>query len=216
MSRTTYYDEALPFVANEHSLVRGPGRQIDWDLVPNSFGGDAVLVKLSANAAADATSISVDALSGAIPAGTLLHFGESKEFARVTAAAAAGATSITVEALPAAIEDNDEAYYWPGNEAKRIPAGTVMAKLSSGKVIPRSAVTGAETSTSLLESTAVHEPGMADVGHGQIVGGVIFENLLPDWDGGSSGNWTDTWKGELETAGVGTGWSWELYSDNTS
>lgn len=215
MSRTTYYDEALPFVANEHSLVRGTGRQIDWTLVPSSFGGDAVLVKLSANAAADATSISVDALSGAIPAGTLLHFGESKEFARVTAAAAAAATSITVEALPAAIEDNDEAYYWPGNEAKRIPAGTVMAKLSSGKVIPRSAVTGSETSTSLLESTAIDD-GMADVGHGQIVGGVIFENLLPDWDGGTSGNWTDTYKDELVAAGVGTGWVWETYSDSTS
>lgn len=216
MSRTTYYDEAKPFVANEHSLVRGTGRQIDWDLVPISFGGDAVLVKLSAQAAADATSLSVDALSAAVPAGTLLHFGESKEFARVTAAAAAGATSITVEALPSQIEDNDEAYYWPGREAKRIPAGTVMAKLSSGKVIPRSAVTASETSTSLLESTAIHEPGMADVGHGMIVGGVIFENLLPDWDGGSSGNWTDTYKDELIAAGVGLGWVFESYSDSTS
>ena len=211
MSRTTYYDEALPFAANEHSLVRGAGRQIDWALVRSSFGGDAVLVKLSAAALADATSISVDALSGAIPAGTLLHFGESKEFARVTAAAAAGATSSTVEALPSALEDNDEAYYWPGNEAKRIPAGTLMAKLSSGKVIPRSAVTGAETATSILESTAIND-GMADVGHGQIVGGVIFENLLPDFAHASFA----TWQGELEAAGVGTGWVWETYSDSTS
>lgn len=215
MSRSTYYDEAKPFVVNEHSLVRGTGRQIDWTQVPISFGGDAVLVKLSAAALADATSISVDALSAAVPAGTLLHFGQSKEFAKVTAAAAAAATSITVEALPSALEDNDEAYYWPGREAKRIPAGTVMAKLSSGKVIPRSAVTASETSTGILESTAYEEVGMADVGHSQIVGGVIFENLLPDWDGGTSGNWTDTYKDELIAAGVGS-FVFELYSDSTS
>lgn len=212
MSRTTYYDEAKPFVANEHSLVRGTGRQIDWTLVPSSFGGDAVLVKLSAAALADATSISVDALSAAVPVGTLLHFGQSKEFAKVTAAAAAGATSITVEALPSALEDNDEAYYWPGREAKRIPAGTIMAKLSSGKIIPRSAVTASETSTSILESTAIEQVGMADVGHGQIVGGVIFEGLLPDYAHASFA----TWQGELEAAGVGTGWVWEAYSDSTS
>lgn len=73
--------------------------------------GLGVLVKLSAAAAADATSITVDALSGEVPKGTLLHFGESKEFARTTAVAAKGATTIAVEALPAGLEDNDEAVY---------------------------------------------------------------------------------------------------------
>jgi hypothetical protein len=57
---------------------------------------DAVVVTTTAGASADAVSIAVAALSGPIPNGTTLYFGESKEFAMLTAAAAAGATSLTV------------------------------------------------------------------------------------------------------------------------
>lgn len=212
MGYTTHYDETLPFVANEHSLVRSPGRQIDWTQVPSSFGGDAVLVKLNGAVSVDATSITVDALLAAVPSGTLLHFGESKEFVRTTAAAAAGATSITVEAVPTALEDNDEAYYWPGQESKEIPAGTVMAELSSGKIVPRSDRPGSETATGILESTAVEETGVNDVGHGVIVGGVIFQNLLPDFSNAAF----STFKSELVAAGVGMGYVWETYADNTA
>lgn len=210
MGRTYYYEDTLPYAANVHSLVHGAGRQIDWTNVPDSYRRGAVLVKLNGAASADDTSITVDALSGAVPADTLLHFGESKEFARTTAAAAAGATSISVEALPSALEDNDEAYY-AGTGKKSIPSGKIMAELSGGKVIPRDAVTGAETATSILESTANEDDDAGTTGYGQLVGGVIFENMLPDF---SHANFA-TWQGELETAGVGTGWVWETYSDNT-
>lgn len=212
MGYTDHYDETLPFVANEHSLVRAPGRQIDWTAVHIRFGGDAVLVKLNGAVSVDDTEITVDALSGAVPANTNLHFGESKEFVRTTAAAAAGATTITVEAVPTALEDNDEAYYWPGSSAKRVPAGTVMAQLSSGKIVPRAYRPGSETATCILESTAVEEAGVNDVGHGVIVGGVIFQNLLPDYANASF----STFKTELSAAGVGIGYVWQTYSDNTA
>jgi hypothetical protein len=93
------------------------------------FATDSVLVKLSAAAAIDDVAISFDALSGPIPSGTLLHFGQSKEFARTTAAAAAGATTVAVEALPAALEDDDEArYVGVGTQPKRIIAGTLVGR----------------------------------------------------------------------------------------
>lgn len=211
MGRTYYYEEALPFVANEHSLVRSPGRQIDWVQVDERYRRSAVLVKLNGAASADATSITVDALLGAIPAGTLLHFGESKEFARVTAAAAIGDTSITVEALPSAIEDNDEAYYG-GTGAKVIPAGKIMAELSSGKLIPRDSDNiSSETSTHILEATAVEDDESSDLGHGSLVGGVIYEDMLPDASHASFA----TWKGELNAVGVGH-FVWQDYADNSS
>lgn len=110
---------------DRNSLVPG-GAKVD---AAQFYAEDSVLVKLSAAAAADATSISVDALSGAVPSGERLYFGESKEFALTTATAAAGATSIAVQALPSALEDNDEARYaGTGTKRKAIPAGTLVGR----------------------------------------------------------------------------------------
>ena len=210
MGRTYYYEQALPFVANPSSLVHSTGRQISWADIPDQYRRTAVLVKLDGAALADATSITVDALLGAIPSGTLLHFGESKEFARVTAAAAIGATTITVEALPSALEDNDEAYYG-GNGAKVVPAGKIMAELSSGKLATRAERPGSETATCILESTAVEDDESDDLGHGCLVGGVIFSDMLPDAANAAFA----TMQTELNAAGVGH-FVWEDYADDTA
>lgn len=156
-------------------------------LVASAFQDyEAVKVQLSAAALADAVSISVDALSAAVPAGTLLHFGESKEFARVTAAAAAGATSITVEALPAALEDNDVAYYVPPTVGSRklIPSGTLVGRT----LVERSAGTGfgpadVTTPDGEIYLTLYTVPDAADNADVELVrhGATIKENYLPDW-----------------------------------
>lgn len=87
---------------------------------------DAVKVIASANAAQNATSVAVAALSGAIPNGTVLDFGGAK-FARLTAAAAAAATVLTVAALPTAIAQNDTATF-RGIGKKSIPSGTFIGR----------------------------------------------------------------------------------------
>lgn len=139
-NRQTLYVTRPGFVLDPNSMVRNDGRQVDWAEVPDKYKATAVLVKLNGAASADDTSLTVDALLGDIPAGTLLHFGESKEFARVTVAAVAGGTTLTVEALPSALEDNDEAYFG-GNGNKFLKAGTVVAqKVSTGKIVPRAHV----------------------------------------------------------------------------
>lgn len=89
---------------------------------------DGVTVTTTSSAAADATSIAVSALAGALPSGTMLYFGEAKEFAMLTAAAAAGATSITVQALPAAIESGDSATYAGTTGIKRVVSGTAIGR----------------------------------------------------------------------------------------
>ncbi|MFW6182845.1 MAG: hypothetical protein ACOC8X_03540 [Chloroflexota bacterium] len=211
MGWTTHYDEVAPFAANVHSLVYGPGRQVDWAQVPDSFGGDAFTVTLDAAASVDDTSLTVEALEGDIPSGAVLYF-DPDEFARVTEPAEEGDTTITVEALVTAIADGAEATWYPRQQGKVIPAGTIMAELSSGKLIPREAVTGSEEATHILAASAAEEDVAGSTGYGVLVGGAIYQNLLPDADHASF----DTWIGELETAGVGIGWVWESYSDDTA
>jgi hypothetical protein len=216
MGRTEYNVSTAAFVADPHSINRLPtGRQIDWDAIGDSYRDTAEIVKLSAAAAADDTTLAVDALPVAIPAGTNLYFGQAKEFARVTANAAAGATSLTVEALPSALEDNDEATIGGAGD-KTIPAGTVMAALSSGKMVPRAARPGSETAIGILESAAVEGSKSAALsGYGVIIGGSIYENLLPEATG-TPAVIDSTFKSELQTAGVGTGFAWFQYGDDTA
>jgi hypothetical protein len=214
MPRTEYNVSTPGFVGDWGSIARLPtGAQIDWPAIGDGYRDTAEVVKLAAAALADATELTVDALPVAVPAGTNLYFGQSKEFARVTANAAAGATSLTVEALPSALENDDEAIIGGGG-SKVIPAGTVMAALASGLVIPRAAVTGAETAIGILVSSA-NEGSRSDAksGYGLLIGGAIYENLLPE-AAGSPAVIDSDWKTELQAAG--TGFSFHQYSDNTA
>jgi len=91
-----------------------------------------------------------------------------------------------------------------------------MGELASGLIKPMADVVtvgGSETATSLLETNAI-EGAESDAltGHGQIVGGAIYQNLLPENAHGSFATWITS----LEVAGVGMGWVWETYADNRS
>lgn len=93
-------------------LARGAiGNFMGFDLYPsNSINGTGVTVQTNGAVAVGATSITVDALSAGVPAGTLLRFGGGM-YVRTTAAAASSATTITVAATTVAIPDNTAATY---------------------------------------------------------------------------------------------------------
>jgi hypothetical protein len=98
---------------------------------------------------------------------------------------------------------------------KEIAPYTVMCEVASGKIIPRADRAGAETATCLLEAGAVEdEPTAALSGYGIIVGGIFYENLLPDAAGGPPKVLPTAYKTELQAAGVGTGFAFEQYGDN--
>lgn len=205
-----------------------------------------------AGASANDTSVPVDALSGPIPAGTLLDFG-GKKFARLSAAAAAGATSITVDAIPTALVDNDAAIFEGGQliayvdaaaaagaeevtvedlalgipdeseaivpgsldndevfRGRRVKAGTVVDLLASGKVVPSSEATSGVTAYGILATNA-DEFSKTDAasGYGVIVSASVYENLLPDAEHAS----LSTWKTELLARGGF--WLFQTYADNT-
>jgi hypothetical protein len=207
MGWTSHYNSAPVFVADWESIDRNTGRQIDWLRVPDTYrAGTSYTITTSAQALAAATSISVTALPVALPVGQVLDFSGTGEFARLTAAAAAGATSITVEALDAQIESGDTATYRVSeSNDKVIEAGTVMCQLSTGKIVPRADRPGSEEAIGLLISTATENSRSESLsGHGIIVGGVIYENLLPET--------ITSYKTELESNG--TAYAWQTYADS--
>lgn len=143
------------------------------------FAEDSVNVVVgAAGAAANATSVPVDALSGPVPSGTTLHFG-SKKFATLTANAAAGATAITVEALPTALVDNDAAMY-VGTKEISIPSGTLLGRTYTERDAgdPYGPAADADDEFYLLAFDVTDANEVDDVElyrHG----GVVKENFLP-------------------------------------
>lgn len=210
MTRITHYSTMPGFIVDVNSIDRNGGRQVDWSAVPDSFRSTAFTIVTTAIAPATDVKITVDPLAGNIPAGTLLYFGVGK-YAYTTAEAMEGDTMINTEALPAEIASGDEATFG-GVGKKSLPAGTILSQLTSGKVVPRSSAT--TTAIGILESSAVQDSPIGDTtGYGVIVGGVVHENLLPDYNADPASPYQTTWKPELATSG--TGFSWQLFSDNT-
>lgn len=173
--------------------------------IPNGtildFGpGAGLFAVLTAAAAAGATSLTVEALPEAIASGKTATYAARRKYAELSAAAAAGATSLPVVALPAAIDDGDTAYAGGKAGSKRLPAYTVMCKLSSGKRVPRVDRPGSETAYGLLAEAAAEDSETAAMsGFGFITKAQVLENLLPEAD--SNGDLDATIKTELLNRG---------------
>jgi hypothetical protein len=205
------------FVVDWHAVVRDTGRVIDWPNVGNAFRDGGVKVDVgAAGAGIGATSIPVSpALAGPIPAGAVLDFGTNK-FARLTAAAVTGATTLTVAALPTALVDADVAYYWEPGAPKYVKGGTVMGELlGAGKISPRIVTTNPASCILLADA---REDAVEDAlsGYGILLGGPIYENLLPDATGGPPATLPAAFKTELAAAAGATGFGWHTYQDTTT
>lgn len=213
MPRTNYSPSRPGFIGDSQSVDRLNGRQIDWALVGEDrrrTPGQIVVVA-PAGAAASATSIPVIALARALPAGTDLDFGGAK-FARVTVNAAAGATAVTVAAIPTALVSLDQAVV-AGTGAKFLPAGTVVGTLlnGTGKASPRIVTTN--PAVGILETNATDDVLAPDAlsGYGIIVGGVIYENLLPEATGTPKVLASAV---KTELAAASTGFVFQQYADS--
>lgn len=178
------------------------------------FGGgtNAQIVKLSAAAAAGATTITVAAADGTIANSSTALFSGGTIQAKVTTFAAAGATALVVDELQFGIADASTAtFYTEGSGPKVVAAGTVMCELSTGKLFPRSLHPGSEAAVGILETEASEKSNGVLAGFGLIVGGVLYENLLPD-AAGDPLVISSTYKTELEASG--TGFSWQAASNS--
>jgi len=173
-----------------HCLLPG-GVKVD----PAQFHAeDSVNVVVgAAGALAAATTVPVDALSGPIPSGTVLHFGTNK-YATLSADADEGDTSITVLAIPTALVDNDAARYAGVGEVS-IPSGTLVgrtyAERDAGTPYGRAADADDEVYLIAFDVTDANIVNDAELyRHTKIV----KENYLPEFSGLSS-----TLKGKIRT-----------------
>lgn len=101
--------------------------------------------------------------------------------------------------------------YKDANGKKVLPAGTVVGTLlGGGKISPRVVTTN--PAVGLLATAAVEgEDFAAATGYGIFIGGVFYENLLPDATG-SPKTLPSAVKTELNANG--TGFAFRAYSDN--
>jgi len=117
----------------------------------------------------------------------------------------------------------DDSYIDADTGKKRLKAGTVVSEFQTGdeagKVAEYGAVDAAqspdETATPLgiLISEANEDaPAEALTGYGILVGGVLYDNLLPDAAGGPPKTIGSTKKNALATAGCT--FKWEVYADS--
>jgi len=171
------------FFDREH-LIPG-GAKLD---ASQFLATDGVTVTTTSSASADATSMAVSALSGAIPSGTMLYFGESKEFAMLTAAAAAGATSLTVQALPSAIESGDSATYAGTTGIKRVVSGTAIGRTYT----ERDAGTGYGPAAAADDEIYLLAFDVTDASVNPDIeiyrpGSIVKETFVPSWSSLASG-----------------------------
>lgn len=109
---------------------------------------------------------------------------------------------------------NVGAGYVDSDSGKKIlAAGTIMAPdTDTGYGYIPHADSGTDTATAILATDAVEDaPSAAKSGYGLIVGGVIYDNLLPDAGDADFA----TWKGELNGAGVGQ-FVWATAEDSSA
>lgn len=210
MGATTKTSGTLPRgIVDPSSIVKADGRQIDFNALTDGYRHGSYTITAAANAAQAATSVTVAALPTNLPKGAMLNFGGGK-YAVLSAKADKGATSIAVEALPVAIVNTNTAKY--GGTGKTIPALTPMVELTSGAIVPYAERPGSEKACGLLATDATEgNPINSLSGFGLIIGGAIYENLVPTASGTpkvlASGIKTNL-------AELGTGWSWHQYGDS--
>lgn len=114
--------------SNRDHRVPGGG-MIDASAFP--LDAQSVQVKVNdADVNAGETAFTVEALSGAIPSGTVLEFSDGN-FAKLSANAASGATSLTVVALDADIADDATAVYDPEPSFDILAAGTLLGRTTA-------------------------------------------------------------------------------------
>lgn len=140
---------------------------------------DQVVVGVgAAGAAIGAVAIPVDALTGPIPAGTVLSFGGTKQ-AQLTAAAKTGDVSLAVAAIPVALVDADVATY-QGTGKRLIPSGTVLgrtfAERDAGTGFGPAADADDEVYLNFFQIDDADSISDVELYRGR---GVVYENFLP-------------------------------------
>lgn len=213
----TVSDASIAAGDTSFGVVALPGPIPSGTRLNFSGGTNAQVAEVDGDHAAGATALTVLPLDGTIANGATATFAGGTKQARVTVPAAADATSLTVDELQFALVEDDEAYIINSSTAgKAVKGSTTMVEVATGtyagQIVPRAVRPAAETASMVLESTADEESkSAASTGHGCLVGGVLYENMMAD---AVAGDLPADYKTEL--AANGCTFVFEDYGDNTA
>lgn len=182
------------------------------------YTGDAKeFIRLTAPAVIGAVSLTVEALGNALEGGEVATYQGGRKLVRTTAGSNAGGLTLAIAEAPFAIADNSIAYLAGMTDhlaGRYLPAGTCVALMADGSVIPRSAVTGSETAIGFLVTNAnENSPTDAATGYGVLRSASVYENLLPEAVGAPKVI-NSAWKTELLARGGY--WLFDQYQDTTA
>lgn len=206
MGRTTSYPTRPAFVVDPQSLSRNSGRQIDWAKVPAAYknaagkkvvhAGSVLGVTVDGQAvprAATQTLTSVVVASNVATATLAAHgykVGDKLTIAGASLAYANG--QIVVASVP--------------------DANTVTYAATGANATATGTITAAYTAQCLLLTEAIEgQASDSRSGYGCLIGGVLFENRLPDATG-TPALLPSAFKSELAAAGVG--FAFEQFADS--
>jgi hypothetical protein len=206
MGRTTYSPIRPAFVVDPQSLARNSGRQIDWTKVPASYKNTAGVKVLDA--------------------GTVL--GVTVDGPAVPRAAAQTLTSVVVASNVATATLNGHGYkvgdkltiagaslaYANGQivVASVADANTFTYAATGANATATGTITAAYSAQCILETVAVEDSASdSKSGYGCLIGGVLFENRLPDASG-TPKVLPSAFKSELNAAGLG--FAFEQFADS--
>lgn len=198
----------MGFIVDPVTVVYNYGRQVDWSRVPSSFtnsdsvkfipGGQAVSKtgddKIIPVHTLTLTSLAVASnVATATLANHGLKVGDVINVAGSSLSYANGRKVVT--GVPTA-----NTFTYDADGADDTSSGTVTITFVAHGFI----------------ATPARENSKTDSysGYGMIIGGVLYENLLPDAVGGPPALLPDQIKEDLSATGVSTGFVFEIYSDS--
>jgi hypothetical protein len=205
MGRTTFNVGKPGFILGSN-YDTNDGRQIDFDRVPDSFKNADAKKEVPA-----ATVVSEVGSGKVVPRsstkGTVSNLTQSAGTATATQTAHGYETGDVVT-----ISGATQAEYNGDHQITVVDADTYTFAVDSGATTPATGtITAHIKATAILLATAIEGDDVDAIsGHGVVLGGVIFKNLLEEDDNSDF----DTWLSELKEAG--TGFVFETYSDNRS
>jgi hypothetical protein len=214
MGRTTTNTTRPAFVADPGSIDRNTGRQVDWTNVPTTFK----------NADGNKVILAGTVMSGEVNSDGIGDAGKMvprSATTTVTVAVSSNVATATATAHPFKVGDT---VYITGANLAYVNGEKTVASVPTANTFTFAAV-GADASATgtittawrvcgILETNAT-ENSMTDSlsGYGVIVGGVLFQNLLPD-STGTPKVLPAQYKTELDE--LGPGFYWSTYQDSRS
>jgi hypothetical protein len=212
MPRSTFQISRPGFVIDPASIARFQGRQVDWAKIPSSLtrflptgqtkkriaAGTVCGVTADGLLVPRVVAIALTSVVVASNVATATLNGHTIKVGDRLILAGANLSYVNGEKVIASVP-NANTFTFPATGADATATGTITASYAAACLIETAADEG--------------DAAASRSGYGCIIGGAIFENLLPDASG-TPAVLPAAYKTELAVDGIATGFAWRSYADS--